>query len=278
MNYGGAAAMQHVGGGFRPEFGGNSMMAEQQKPRLSLWLDQANSQLNHMDQSSNLFSNSSTGLSDMIQMATNNLFGSNSPAANYANLSLSPLPPPPQMKEEPVSNKGSTGTVMADSLASLYDSSKPSAMSATALLQKAAQMGSTKSSPAFFGNSVGVMNSSSPSSSSTTNALPFGNNNQPQQQNRSELHQVFGRQQPENPAAVNAMMNFGSGLEHQNVNGGQANSVSLHSGLHGFTRDFLGMGGGGGGGGGPFLPQELAKFASMSSAMGLSHYTGAGNH
>lgn len=279
MNYGGAAEIQHLGGGFRPEFGGNSMMGEQQKPRLSLWLDQANSQLNHMDHGSNLFSSSSTGLNDMIQMATNNLFGSNSSVANYANLSLSPLPPTPQMKEEPVSNKGSTAAAaMADSLASLYsDGSKPSAMSATALLQKAAQMGSTKSSPAFFGNSVGVMNSSSPSSSSTTNALPFGTNPQQQQQNRSELHQVFGRQQPENPAAVSAMMNFGNGLEHQNVNGGQANPVSLHSGLHGFTRDFLGMGGdGGGGGAGPFLPQELAKFASMSSAMGLSHYTG--NH
>ncbi|XP_047975903.1 zinc finger protein JACKDAW-like [Salvia hispanica] len=198
-----------------------SVDQNQQKPRLSLWLDQANSQLNHTHHNSNaMFMPSST---DMIQMASNGLFGSNSS--------------------------------MADSLASLYSDSQSSGMSATALLQKAAQIGSTRSSPTFFGNTVGVMNSSSPSASST-NTLPYG----PPQ---TELHQVFG----ENAAA--AMMNFNNNL------GGAAqgaNSVSLHSGLHGFTRDFLGMGGDGGGGG-TFLPQELAKFASMSPAMGLTHFT-----
>ena len=40
------------------------------------------------------------------------------------------------------------------------------------------------------------------------------------------------------------------------------------------TRDFLGMGGRESQR--PFLAQELAKFASMSSAMGLSQFTG--NH
>ncbi|XP_057779109.1 zinc finger protein JACKDAW-like isoform X2 [Salvia miltiorrhiza] len=238
---------------FRPDFAGNSIMGDhqQQKPRLSLWLDQANSQLNQIDHNSNMFMPNSSGLTDIIQMASNNLFGSN---PSYANLSLSPQ----GMKEEPVSNKAAD-TTMADSLASLYsDTQKPSPMSATALLQKAAQMGSTKSAPTFFGNTVGVMNSSSPTSSST-NTLPFATN-------RSELHQVFGRQQPENPAAnANAMINF-------NNNSLGANSVSLHSGLHGFTRDFLGMGGDGAAAG-PFLPQELAKFASMNPAMGLTHFT-----
>ncbi|KAH6802625.1 C2H2-like zinc finger protein [Perilla frutescens var. frutescens] len=261
---------------------GNSFVGDHhhQKPRLSLWLDQANSQLNHsIDHNSNMFMpnpTSSTGLPDIIQMASNNLFASNS----YANLSLSPLPPQGMKEEEPLTNKANTNM---DSLASLYsDSSKssPSApMSATALLQKAAQMGSTKSSPAFFGNAVGVMNSSSPSSSST-NTLSFSSN--PLAQNRSELHQVFGRQQPENPSAANAIMNFSPTINnnldhHHSINGAQIrHSVSLHSGLHGvehsLTRDFLGMGGDGGATG-PFLPQELVKFASMNPAMGLSHFT-----
>lgn len=252
-----SAGIPHLGGAFRQDFGaGNSILGDhhQQKPRLSLWLDQANSQLNPMDHNSDfLMPNSSTGLPDIIQMASNNLFGSNSSMGNYANLSLSPLPPQPQgLKEEPVM---SNQAAMGDSLASLYSDNQNSArspasapMSATALLQKAAQMGSTKSSPAFFGNAMGVMNSSSPSSSST-NTLSFSSN--PLAQNRSELH--------------NAMMSFG---EHHHV--------SLHSGLHGvehsLTRDFLGMGGDGGAAA-PFLPQELVKFASMNPGMGLTHFT-----
>ncbi|KAG6434029.1 hypothetical protein SASPL_105649 [Salvia splendens] len=208
----------------RNDFGGNMMNSagiqqisvdqNQQKPRLSLWLDQDNSQLNN----SIMFMPSSTDLTDMIQMASNGLLGSNS-------------------------------STMADSP---YSDGQSSGMSATALLQKVAQIGATRSSPTFFGNAVGVMSSSS-SSASSTNTLRYGS---PQ----SELHLVFG----ENQAA--AMMNFNNNL-------GTAaqgdNSVSLHSGLHGFTRDFLGMGGDGG----TFLPQELAKFASMSPAMGLTHFT-----
>ncbi|XP_073151150.1 zinc finger protein JACKDAW-like isoform X2 [Henckelia pumila] len=288
---------------------GNSVLMEhhQQKPRLSLWLDlQTNSQLinnnNPMDhQSSNLYipSNNPTPFPDQIMQMSSN-FGS-----NYANnnLSLSPLPPPQnQLKEETmIMNKGScTNTLMADSLASLYNSdhqnqthNNPSKssnsipMSATALLQKAAQMGSTKSNPALFGNTtthaVGLMNSSSSSSAASPSANTLSFNN-PFTQNRSELHQVFGKNPDQisvNPtcmkeASGNKMMNFGSSTSGALMN--------LDSGLrgvdqNGLTRDFLGMGGGddgggGGGGGGPmFFPQELANLASMSSAMVLSHFS-----
>ncbi|KAL8040478.1 hypothetical protein ABFX02_10G100500 [Erythranthe guttata] len=249
----------------------------------------------------------------MHMSAANNVYGSSSSSmGNYGNLSLSPLLPPQHgLKEEQLlinnhGNKGNNATsssMMADSLASLYSeshqlppaaaakSSPPAPMSATALLQKAAQMGSTKSNPNFFGNSVGVMmnnNSSSPSSSSTTNNLSFGGN-AALAQNRSELHQVFGGggQRPENPTA-DEMMNFstaavgnigdGRHRHHQSMIS-QSAALNMHSALHGvensLTRDFLGIGGGdgGAGAGGPFSPQELAKFASMSSAMGLSHFT-----
>ena len=46
----GIAGISQFGGGFGPSYGGvaagNSLIGEQQKPGLSLWLDQANSQLN----------------------------------------------------------------------------------------------------------------------------------------------------------------------------------------------------------------------------------------
>ncbi|KAL3839645.1 hypothetical protein ACJIZ3_024236 [Penstemon smallii] len=227
---------------------GDSFIGEHQaqRPRLSLWLDtQSNSShLNSMDQNSNLF------LPDMNAFCVQT-----SSMGNYNNLNLLP---PQALKVEPVMmniNKGNTIS-MTDSLASLYQSSKSNSpphgpMSATALLQKASQMGSTKSnSTTFFNNTVGVMNSTSPSNSSSTN--------------RSELHQVFGNTQPENPATTNANANANDAM----MNFSSSTSTSA---MHSLTRDFLGVGGDGAGGG-SFYAHELAKFASMSSAMGLSQF------
>ncbi|CAA2968235.1 zinc finger JACKDAW-like [Olea europaea subsp. europaea] len=234
---------------------GNSLVGDQQKPRLSLWLDQANShQHNFVDMNYNpslFIPSSSTGLPDMPQMTSS--FG------NYL------LPRRQGLMEEEVIGKRST---MDQILASLYSdnekqqSNSSASMSASALLQRAAQMGSTKTNPTFFGNAFGVMNSSS-SSSNSPNANSLA-------QNRSELHQVFGEQPKSfNDKARDSMMG-GSNLKQTSATQSQAFSVNLHGVEHSLTRDFLGMGGEGGN---PFSPQQLAKFASMSSALGLSQFS-----
>ncbi|KAF5737571.1 zinc finger protein JACKDAW-like [Tripterygium wilfordii] len=203
---------------------------------LQLWLNQAAN--SHINIPNNLYAAASTNLPDMVQLGSANL-------TNISNPSMPPLQSH-GLKEE------SSSCLYSDTQIFKQSKPPPAPMSATALLQKAAQMGSTRTN----NNSIfGAVCSSSPSSSS-----------------RSELQRVFQNAKPINRVDQEVLLTSASTstatldqlmIQSQKVQIDHQMRSSFENGL---TRDFLGMSGDSSR---PFLAQELAKFASMSSAMGV---------
>ncbi|KAL7248124.1 hypothetical protein ACSBR2_002933 [Camellia fascicularis] len=260
------AGISQFGAGFRSNYGSEAAG----KPGLSLWLDQENPQLNTIDMStnSNLF----------VSSGSANMFGSSSTMSNFGNCNN-------WIDKNATTSKSADLSLSGGVNNQTHQSNSPGVvpMSATALLQKAAQMGSTRSNPnhnpSFLGNNFGVMNMNmnmnSPSSSDTS---PFNHRVVPKPAeilvSAANLATVCGGGVM-GSSSLSSLVSTSSNFEQIMMQSG-VNSMlplKLNPGSNVFenslTRDFLGVGGEGGR---PFLPQELAKFASMGSAMGLSHF------
>jgi hypothetical protein len=215
---------QNIGGiphhGFHVDFNNNnnSLIMDQQRPSLSLWLNQGNTE---MGQSSNNSLFGSSCLSEIVQMGNNTNNNNNALICSSSCSSSSSM----------LSSFGANSTSAANLSLSKTAAASGTPMSATALLQKAAQMGSTRNN----------------------NAATATNNNN---NNPSIFSSSFG--------VMTSPSSSNNSFDHFLMHGGTSMDQGQNSNL---TRDFLGVNGRSG----PppqFLPQELAKFASINQYTG----------
>lgn len=274
-----------MGGGLETSGTGNNQLnLDLQKPRLPLWLDNANPHhLNNLgNPNSFMAAASSTSLPELVQMASQQsqwfTRGQDQATFNNINGSSSSAIPIPRVLKEEEENKGN----LSEAISSLYNYSNnnnnqnqnhhetsnnnpPPHMSATALLQKASQMGSTRATnPSVFATATagfGLIPSSS-----------FGNFNPT---NLGKPESLSGMMAAAPPPDSNGILLGEMSHPQQTTAAAAAKQSQLTSAIDAessLTRDFLGVGGNIENR--QFLQEnELAKFASIGSAMDMSHYS-----